>query len=1054
MRVACVVLFACTVLCVPGYTDPQDTISLAGAWAFRLDPDGQGVEQQWQSAAFTETVRLPGSLDENAMGTPNAEASPSFLSRKFSYTGPAWYQRDVEIPEAWAGKALEIYLERCHWETQLWIDGRFVGVQDSLCAPHVYTTGSLAPGPHRLTLRIDNSVKYDVGSRAHSITEHTQTNWNGIVGRMEVRPLSAVRIASIDVYPDASARTATADVRVINTLERAVRCEVTASALGTERQTTISVPAGNEAITKLVLDLGESAPLWDEFSPRLIDLDVAVRAPGASAIATESKRVRFGLRTFDRSGTQFTLNGRPYFVRGNLECCIFPLTGYPVADVDSWRRMMETMRQYGLNHIRFHSWCPPEAAFIAADEAGITLHVETPVWTDLGKDPQLDRFIHDEAKRILRAYGNHPSFVMLAVGNEPSGPNKDAFLNDIVSQWQAQDPRRLYTTCAGWPELPVSDYHVVHERGDKPYRLHRGPLSPSTNFDYSDVLAGASAPAIAHELGQWCVYPDYREISNYTGTLEPRNLEGFRERLRINGMLDQAHEFALASGKLQMLMYKADIEALLRTPGAGGFQLLSLQDFPGQGSALVGFLDALWQPKPGVSASAFRSFCSETVPLLRMDKRVWTNDETLTAQAEIAHYGPAPIANANPAWAARTGDGQIVATGQWDERDIPIGNGIGIGEISIPLDAIAQPTKITLSVFLAGTSALNAWDVWVYPAHQPDSETHDRVLIAEDWTDDVTAALRRGRSVLLLPRHITPSRLVQSAFEPIFWNTQWFPGQDRQLGILCDARHAALAAFPIDGCTDWLWWDLLEKSRVLRLDGLDPAFRPIVQVIDDWNKNRRLGALFESRVGRGRLMVCMLDIGRDLDHRPAAAALRRSIIAYMDSSGFAPAHELPDAWLKQIFVPGSSRVAQVESDSAAAGHGPENAFDNDPTTCWHTVWETNPPEYPHELRMYLAEESTITGLRLLPRQDVPNGYIRQYAVHIAKDGRNWGVPVATGELSPGADWKTIQFDQPVKTRWLRFVAVSSQSDEVFAALAELAPVFADEQSVEVGRQSS
>lgn len=889
----------CAIVSLSAFADPA-VIALDGEWSFRLDPANEGLLNNWQNAAYTETVRLPGSLDQNGQGTPNTVAHPSMLSRLYEYVGPAWYQRDVEVPAEWGSRTLELFLERCHWETRLWVDGVEIGMQDSLCVPHVYSIAPLKPGKHRLALRVDNSVKFQVGMRAHSITEHTQTNWNGVIGRMELRALEPMSIASVDVRPDAAQRTANVRVALRNTLRQKVAVAVRIGALGHEETLVIEAPVEGARLA-VPIELGEDAPRWDEFSPQLIDLDVSIEVKADGKSYRDSRRVRFGLRDIATQGSQFMLNGRPYFVRGTLECCVFPLTGYPAMDQNHWRRMMETARQYGLNHFRFHSWCPPEAAFAAADEAGITFQVETPVWSDLGKNPVDDEFIREESRRIFAAYGNHPSFVMMAVGNEPSGPDKDVFLNAILPEWKITDDTKLYTTCSGWPELPVSDFHVVHERNKKPYRLHGGPLAPSTTVDYSDVLEGCSAPAIAHELGQWCVYPDYREIPLYTGTLRARNLEGFRDSLRRNHMLDLARDFAVASGKLQRLMYKADIETLLRTPGAGGFQLLALQDFPGQGSALEGFLDAFWNSKGVVTADEFRQFCSETVPLLRLDKFVYTHGETLRGRAEIAHFGPAPIAQARPCWTARTVDGTVVASGAWDARDIPLGNGIPLGDVTFPLDNIPAPAKLTLAVYLAGTTHTNSWDVWVYPANQQADEA--RVTVARRWDNTVEAALRRGKSVLLLPTEINPDRRVKGAFEPIFWNTQWFPNQPRHLGILCDPRHPALASFPNDGHTDWQWWELLNKSWVMQLDGADPAFRPLVYAIDDWNKNRRLGAVFEARVGRGRLLVCTLDISSNLDTRPAAAALRRSLLQYMNSKDFAPQHSLSPNWLTEAMTP-------------------------------------------------------------------------------------------------------------------------------------------------------
>jgi hypothetical protein len=1004
-------------------------LSLAGEWRVRLDPTSVGTDEHWERADYSEAVHLPGSLDQNGKGTPNNEAHRSRLSRLHEYVGPAWYQREIDIPEAWAGRALELFLERCHWETRLWIDDQPMGMRDSLCAPHVYAIAPLSPGRHRLTLRIDNTIKYDVGMRAHSITEHTQTNWNGVIGRMELRALAPITLDSVQIYPNAAQRTATIRIVAKNKLNETVTARLLVSALASVATRDIEFAPASEAQTELVLNLGPDAPLWDEFDPRLIDTEVRLE----SKVATDVRNIRFGLRDFARNGTQFTLNGRPYYVRGTLECCIFPLTAFPPTDTAAWRRIMDTIRQYGLNHMRFHSWCPPDAAFTAADETGITLEVETPVWGDLGKIPEVDQFIRDESARILEAYGNHPSFTMLAVGNEPSGPNKNSFLTAIVEDWRRSDNRRLYTTCAGWPELPVSDFHIVHERliGEKdlqPYRLHGGRLGPATDFDYRDVLEGCERPAIAHELGQWCVYPDYREIANYTGVLRARNLEGFRDSLRENGMLDQACDFAWASGQLQRLLYKDDIEALLRTPGSGGFQLLALHDFPGQGSALEGFLDAFWNSKGAITSDEFRRFCSETVPLLRIGKRVWTTPETLVAHAELTHFGAAPLKNAQPCWTASADDGTVLAEGQWPTLDIPLGNAIPLGDIELPLAQVTAPSKITLSVFLEGTTARNSWDVWVYPLPEPASAP-DCILVAAGWADNIEALLHGGAKVLLLPKHIAPMHRLKSAFEPIFWNTQWFPGQDRQLGILCDARHPAFAAFPNDGHSDWQWWELLHPSNVLRLDIPDPKFRPLVQVIDDWNKNRMLGAIFEARVGQGRVLVCTLDIESDLEHRPAAAALRKSLIDYMNSDRFAPACKIDPAWFKTVFRQGENAVAQVEASSAARQHAPENAVDGNPDTFWRPRANTTSP---HELRLYLAQETELKGLRCTPAPGAPQ---TQYDIYIANDGRNWSPPIASGTVGPGPT--EVTFPAPTNTRWLRLVLTPPADDASNAALAEV-----------------
>lgn len=1016
--------------------DSTNVISLAGEWRFQLDPDSKGIVGKWQDAALPGAIRLPGSLNEQGIGRATTEARVDILSPLYEYVGAAWYQRDIEIPGAWAGKRVTLFLERCHWESQAWVDGKRAGMQDSLCAPHVYDLSNLlTPGTHRITLRIDNGVKYEVGLRAHSITEHTQTNWNGVIGRIELCATDPVWIASVKAHPNISDKSVRVQVAVDNATGTAVTGRVSAAVAETKADAEAAIQPGDTKEVEMTLPLGADAPLWDEFSPELLELRVTFDAAGNAAYHDEIATV-FGLREIGRKGAQLLFNGRPAFLRGNLECCIFPMTGYPAMDTAAWARMFRIAREYGLNHVRFHSWCPPEAAFIAADEAGISLHVETPIWSDLGKDPATDAFIYKEGDRILDAYGNHPSFCMLAVGNEPSGPKKDEFLAKIVAYWQERDPRRLYTTCAGWPELPGGDYHVVHQRGRLPYRLHGGPLGPTTAFDYSECLAGADAPVVAHELGQWCVYPNYAEIPKYTGALRARNLETFRASLAAHHMLDQADAFSKASGALQTLLYKADIEAVLRTPSAGGFQLLSLQDFPGQGSALVGFLDAFWDSKGYVTPEVFREFCSECVPLLRLDKYVWTTDETLRARAEIANFGHAPFENIAPQWSIKYADDRAFAAGALPARTVPIGNGIPLGEFGCSLADVEAPARLTIIVSLPGTPYRNHWHIWVYPAAAPAPDAGG-VLVARAFDEQVQRVLMDGGAVLLYPEQLPPRTAVKSAFESIFWNTQWFPGQRRQLGILCDPAHPAFAFFPNDGHTDWQWWGLLNGSTVMNLDNLPAAFRPLVQVIDDWNTNRRLGAVFEANVGGGRLLVCSLG-SPETAPDAAAAWFHESLMRYVRSGTFKPAHTLDIEAIKALFAPPEFAVVKV--DSEAHGYEGVNATDGDPTTIWHTPWQRGFPKYPHEIQIRLAEPRVISGLRLLPRQDVANGFVKEYEVYVSNDGEDWGQPAAMGTLEKGPESKEIRFITPVEGQYLRFVALSGHDNDYFVAIAELQPI--------------
>jgi hypothetical protein len=328
----------------------------------------------------------------------------------------------------------------------------------------------------------------------------------------------------------------------------------------------------------------------------------------------------------------------------------------------------------------------------------------------------------------------------------------------------------------------------------------------------------------------------------------------------------------------------------------GGFQLLDLHDFPGQGTALVGVLDPFWDPKGYVTADAFRRFSGETVPLARLDRRVFTTAETLEADVEVAHFGARPLAGARPVWRLLDEDARAVAHGALPRRDVPVDNGVALGHVSVRLEGLKAPRRYRLVVGLDGTPFENDWDVWVYPP-RVDTSVPAGVALVRALDEAAQARLAAGgRVVLLLP----PDRArgdalgkIELGFSSIFWNTAWTGRQaPHTLGVLVDPKHPALAAFPTEGHSDWQWWYLVSRAGAMILDGLPKDLRPTVQVIDDWFTNRRLGLVFEARVGTGRLLVTSIDLERDLETNPVARQMRHSLLRYVASDGFAPSVEL------------------------------------------------------------------------------------------------------------------------------------------------------------------
>ncbi len=919
------------ILIIPSCDIERDpfTLDLSGNWNFQIDSQDQGVRDRWFDRTLEDTVRLPGSMLTNGKGNEVSVdtkwtggiwdslwyKSPDFaryrepgnvkisfwLQPLKHYVGVAWYSREVTIPESWEDRYTELFFERCHWESTVWIDTVRIGMQNALGAPHIYDLSHwLTPGEHRITVRMDNRIKdIDPGQDAHSVSDNTQTNWNGIIGKICLINRPAAYIGDVQLFPDVDAKKIKAVITVCNLHPEEGEYLLRLSAAATNPNVGRKVaPLEKKIIAEkdttvigLEYGMGDDPLLWDEFSPNVYTMTVELTGrTGADICYTD-----FGMKKFVVNGTRFMVNGRPIFLRGTLECAIFPKTGYPSVLVDDWKHIFRKCKEFGLNHVRFHSWCPPEAAFIAADREGIYLSVENSAWARLGDGEPIDRYIYEESNRITRQFGNHPSFCMMPYGNEASGDSASAYVTRFVGYWQKKDPRRVYTSASGFPESPASDYissgAARIQWWDAGLKSPINASPPTTDFDWAQYIE-KDRPVVSHEIGQWCVYPDFKEISRYDGVLKPRNFEIFRDKLEEHGMAHLADSFLLASGKLQVLCYKADIEAALRTPGFAGFQLLDLHDFPGQGTALVGVLNPFWEEKGYVTSKEYIRFCNTTVPLLRMPKMIYLNDEEFDARALVTHYGPSPLMQASVSWKITAPDGTILTEEQLPAVNIAFGiNDLGMIRKNFSSVNTPQPLTVTLQV----NDFENAWNIWVYPSQLSEIPGAEKIMVTQQMDANTVAYLNHGGNVLLTVKKgsVKPGKggEVPVGFSSIFWNTQWtaFRQPPFTLGILCNPKHPAFAWFPTAYYSDWQWWDAMSHCNAIRIDSVSPEIEPIVRIIDDWVTAKPLGLIFECRVGKGKLLVAGVDLITDREHRPEARQLLFSILNYMVGDAFSPA---------------------------------------------------------------------------------------------------------------------------------------------------------------------
>ena len=960
-RVLCVG-FLVLVGCLRTAAEPE-VESVAGVWHFALDraseqlhlrgpgewgstlPEGDGISQRWYARELGGVIHLPGILQAQGYGDPISvdtpwvltlgdawwKLQPESLRAPFSragkvrvpflsqpprhYLGAAWYQRKIIIPATWAGRPLRLFLERPHWETRVWVDDKGFPADQGLVAPHIVDLGVLSVGPHRLTIRVDNRELWSdpKGNQhmndAHSVSDQLGAAWNGIVGRMELQALGKARVEAIRAYPDVSSRSVRLHVEI--GASAAGRGMVSAGGIS---QTVEWGNAGGEA--DLTVPLAPGVPLWDEFHPGLQHLSVVL----TSGEVRDVKAVAFGLREVAARGKELLINGRVVNLRMTHFGGDFPVTGTPPTDVPAWEHIYRVCQAHGLNGMRFHSWCPPEAAFEAADRVGFYLQPECGFWSPFSPGNLYTGILEDETRRLLDAYGNHPSFILLSPSNEPGGHYQQV-TPAWAARWYARDPRRLYSAGTGWSDPAQvtggAQYASLVRYGSGELRNQSGWFGR----DYAVAMQSATIPVIAHEVGQWCAYPDFGVMKSFNGAyLEPGNYEIFRVIAANQGVLEENARFAHASGRFQLACYKEDIEANLRTPGLSGFALLDLHDYLGQGTALIGVLDAFWNPKSYVDAREFRRFAGPVVPLARLSRRVFTTDDSLEADVELYNFGDAPIQGHNAIWRLTDAKGRVLVQGVFEPRVFPRGKNVPLGHISVPLFSVLKaPAMCRLDVSIPGTQVANDWPLWVYP---PVGEPFERpfITVTKDW-DEASALLKKGGDVLYMPQaRLDPSTCPPMRSVPVFWNIQMTvrpprnptPRFDAMLGLLCEKDHPALLRFPTEESCDWEWTPLIDGVRAVNLNRAPRALKPIVACIDDWNRDWRLGVVFEVRVGKGRLLVSAIDLDQAT---PGARQLRRSLIEYMGGAAFAPAVSLSLEDLSALW-PAAPEAPQPEARRA------------------------------------------------------------------------------------------------------------------------------------------
>ncbi len=1034
-------------------------IDLSGSWELSCNQMASGSIEQLElpgDIMYSHSVMIPGCLQGQGIGdevsrdtnwvqslydkqwylreeymfAQEDKVRVPFLSQPpKTYRGKAWYKKKLFIEQK---LDYTLSIECTKWKTCAWIDGRLAGEYRSLCVPHVFSLGMLDAGEHELVIGIDNGWQLPYRPDGHGVSDALGATWNGMSGAVILTGKSEISFQKIKAIPDLESNTVHFDITLENKFSKEMTVNIQCNLSFTKQNITESssfevnlVPGKSRHMLSCCLT--KKVDAWDEFCPNLA---VAVfqmetlHGNGTSAsMCSDSEKITFGFVKAETKDGCFIINDRKSYLRGTHIGGEFPLTGYTDCSFEYWNKIMVTIREWGLNFIRFHSFCPPRAAFEAADLAGVYLQVECGMWNIFSKENPMNQVLQEEARAILDNFGNHPSFLCLSPSNEPGG-DWDLPLQDWVAWCKEYDSRKLYTMQSGWPypyppdQIHGQDYVYFHRSGFgvEPGGTIRGPKGWNGE-DYRISVKGIKYPVICHELGQWCSYPDFDIVNKFTGFMEPGNYEVFKASAISHGVYENNKEFAYCSGMLQTAMYKEDLEANFRTPHVYGFELLDLHDYLGQGTALIGVLDAFWDKKAGTDKVLWNKFCHETVPLARLYKKVYTCGEKVSVPLEICHFGQNDI-TAQIEWKLFDKvSGTVCDTGTFSVMSIPIGKNIEIGMIkmSMPVSG-ASALQLTVSIH-TGTKIAgeNEWNLWCYPAiiDKWNGETKtikaigscsERIIATRCW-ETAFSELKKGSRVLFAPPMSSLSyRCPPLKFTPVFWNSQMGPTWDRGMGLVIDQNHPALLDFPTEKYADWQWEEIMKDAGGFLTEALSGRAESIVTVIDEWNRNKRMTLLLEANVLKGKLLLCMAEPKNHASSRQ----LYKSLFRYIAGSEFAPKQDIDSFELRSLFFERDCmkrKNTKVKISDSATG-------------------DISQLRYPYTLEYSMEQEEEIRGICYLPRQNHREhaGDIREYEISCL-EGNLW-VPIYEGAFTTSFEPKTVYFTGSIKTKNVRFTALS------------------------------
>lgn len=892
----------------------RERLDLSGNWNYRLKNAPSEI-------AAEGILNLPGTLDQQRKSIYNPpKSNTQQFRREYSFEGEAIFSKNIEIPKDWEDKEIFLFLERTK-PTVVKVDGMQVGSNSKISSGQKYRLSDfLKPGNHLIEISVNNldSIPPIVRNTSNATSESTQTNWNGILGGLYLEARDSIFIEKVEVIDPLEGQAPGFKIYFSETPELGSQLQIDFDGEN------ISVPLTAGQQVQEIPVSGIDVELWSSQNPRLYNVKFSLK--DKSGEINDEFNLQTGFRNFYAKENRFMLNGHPIFLRGTVNAAVFPKTGYAPTDLESWTDYFSILKEYGLNHVRFHSWTPPEAAFKAADKLGFYLLVEMPLWGEIDRDLEFqNRFLKEELKGIMDAYGHHPSLMLFSPGAELWGDL--GLMGEFKDEAKKLNPRILSTYGSNVylgmnGQIGDEDFIISSKTGGDDRFAVRGSMSfveskeggyfnshsPNSEFTYKDAVADINVPLISHETGQYQSYPVISDLKGYDGVLKPDNLQEFQTRVSDQDVLRKNRSYTENTLQWAGELYKAENEAAMRTPGIAGTEMFGLQDYPGQGYAAVGLLDVFMHPKAEIDMNKWRQTFSDFTVLAEFPKFIFRPGENIDIRLLSANFSGQKQPLSQISW--HTGFVQ-------GEMAMPAGEGVNkIGDIKFVIPEVKVPKKETLVIKGKEGKVLNSYDFWIYPDVGADMAD----VVLTDNLEEAEMSLRQGKKVVLCPDSATvAATTVKGQFVPDFWNYGIYKKMSRELGsaesagtlgLSIAAKHDAFNKFPTENHTDWQWYSIIKNSRPLIIDRLPSEFESIVEVIDNIERGYPLSLMFECKVGKGNLLVLMCDLQK-LKESVEGKWLVRSILEYAGSKNFKPRFKLTEEQLEKLLKePSVSRLVK------------------------------------------------------------------------------------------------------------------------------------------------